>query len=86
MSDDNERDESPVNRESWLSNWEEECIQEWEDETNMDERLKNDSEISSQKLWMGFQNSATAVAQLYKGNILNKKLFFQLFHFQYLSE
>ena len=71
MSEDNDRDDSTVNHENWLSNWEEQCIKNWEDETNMDDRFPNDTEISSQKLWLSFQNSATAIAQLYKGSLVD---------------
>ena len=67
MSDDNDREESNVNRDNWLTSWEEQCIQNWEDETNLDDRFQNEAEVSSQKLWLSFQNGATAIAQLYKG-------------------
>ena len=72
MSEDNDRDEGNVNRESWLTSWEEQCIKNWEEETNLDDRFQNHNDtenhdILSQKLWLSFQNSATAIAQLYKG-------------------
>lgn len=49
--------------EHWFSKWERQCLAEAEqDNPNEEER-----EQSQQKLWHLFQNSATAVAQLYKG-------------------
>lgn len=49
--------------EHWFSKWERQCLAEAE----RDEPVEEDTEESQQKLWHLFQNSATAVAQLYKG-------------------
>lgn len=49
--------------ELWFSKWERQCLA----EADQDEPSEEDTEQSPQKLWHLFQNSATAVAQLYKG-------------------
>jgi len=51
--------------EHWFSKWERQCLAEAEQE----EPTEEETEQSQQKLWHLFQNSATAVAQLYKGAI-----------------
>lgn len=54
--------------EHWFSKWERQCLAEAE----QDEPSEEEPEQSRQKLWHLFQNSATAVAQLYKGPRANK--------------
>lgn len=54
--------------EHWFSKWERQCLAEAE----QDEPSEEEPEQSRQKLWHLFQNSATAVAQLYKGPRTNK--------------
>lgn len=49
--------------EHWFSKWERQCLAEAE-QTDPNEE---ETEQSQQKLWHLFQNSATAIAQLYKG-------------------
>lgn len=49
--------------EHWFSKWERQCLAEAEQDTPSSE----ETDQSQQKLWHLFQNSATAVAQLYKG-------------------
>lgn len=49
--------------EHWFSKWERQCLAEAEQGDPNEE----ETEQSQQKLWHLFQNSATAVAQLYKG-------------------
>ncbi|XP_002740426.1 HUWE1-associated protein modifying stress responses-like [Saccoglossus kowalevskii] len=65
MSDQKDRQDDSVG-DLWVSNWEQQCLEQLENEANYDERLLADREDSTQKLWLSFQNSATAVAQLYK--------------------
>lgn len=50
--------------EHWFSKWERQCLAEAEQREPSEEEADNDQE----KLWHLFQNSATAVAQLYKGS------------------
>lgn len=53
---------------SWLSAFEEECLEDMENsETNMEDNVQRDTDFALQKLFLQFQNSATAIAQLYKG-------------------
>ena len=46
---------------------EEECIREYEADGDIDQQLRRDKDIASQKLWVSFQDSATAVAHLFRG-------------------
>ena len=66
MDENLDKDQDRIDA-NWLTNWEDQCIQDWENETNMDDKIQNESERSAQKLWLSFQNSATAIAQLYRG-------------------
>ena len=66
-----ENDHGDISPDNWLNSFEEECIEELHSETNMEEALEKQRELSEQKLWLQFQNSATAIAQLYKGICLN---------------
>lgn len=61
--EDEHNDRLPDN---WLNSFEEECIEDLHGETNMEEALETQRELAEQKLWLQFQNSATAIAQLYK--------------------
>ncbi|KAI8494756.1 hypothetical protein Bbelb_273610 [Branchiostoma belcheri] len=48
----------------WLRSWnqfEQQCVEEVEGEGNMEERLAGEREDVAQKLWLSFQNSATAI-------------------------
>lgn len=52
---------------AWLTEWENETIEEWElQQTNMEDRLQNERERSAEKHWHSFQNSASSIATLYK--------------------
>lgn len=68
--DDSGRDQDKVSDklpEGWLSDWEKQTIGNyWEHEPNMDDRLQNETERCSQKLYHSFQNSATSIAKLYR--------------------
>ncbi|XP_041960395.1 UPF0472 protein C16orf72 homolog [Alosa sapidissima] len=55
--------------EHWFSKWERQCLAEAE----QDEPDEEDGEESQQKLWHLFQNSATAVAQLYKDRVCQQQ-------------
>lgn len=50
--------------EHWFSKWERQCLAEAEQREPSEEEADDDQD----KLWHLFQNSATAVAQLYKGS------------------
>lgn len=63
-----EHQDSEQPAENWLSNFEDQCLDDLESEPNMEDRLQAEKEYAVKKLWLTFQNSATAIAQLYKGN------------------
>lgn len=65
MADDLES-EKDILGDNWLSSWEAQCLDEWDRNSNMDELVHAENEQSLQKLWLSFQNSASAIAQLYK--------------------
>lgn len=62
--DESQSDEAQY--EHWMGKFEAECFQQLESEDNMEERLESERELAVQQLWITFQNSATAIAQLYK--------------------
>lgn len=66
MADRKEENEAEIQEhgpEHWFSNWERQCLAEADQEEPREEEVEQNRE----KLWHMFQNSATAVAQLYKG-------------------
>ena len=69
MEDSREKDQDRLPSEKWVTEWEDQCIQEWQNERgDLEERMQNETELSEQKLWLSFQNSAASITQLYKGN------------------
>ena len=80
-----ENDHGDISPDNWLNSFEEECIEELHSETNMEEALEKQRELSEQKLWLQFQNSATAIAQLYKGIYLNLYKFCLLCFFSFFD-
>lgn len=66
MADHNDAD-SDCTGEGYLTSWEKKCLDEWEKESIMEDRLQAENERASQKMWQSFQNSATAVSRLFKG-------------------
>ncbi|XP_016347314.1 UPF0472 protein C16orf72 homolog [Sinocyclocheilus anshuiensis] len=55
--------------EHWFSKWERQCLA----EADQEEPSEEETEQSQQKLWHLFQNSATAVAQLYKDRVCQQQ-------------
>uniref|UniRef100_A0A3Q2YKN4 HUWE1 associated protein modifying stress responses a n=1 Tax=Hippocampus comes TaxID=109280 RepID=A0A3Q2YKN4_HIPCM len=55
--------------EHWFSKWERQCLAEAEQREPSEEEADNDHD----KLWHLFQNSATAVAQLYKDRVCHQQ-------------
>ncbi|XP_028342382.1 HUWE1-associated protein modifying stress responses isoform X1 [Physeter macrocephalus] len=61
--------------EHWFSKWERQCLAEAEQDEQLPPELQEEAaaaaqpEHKQQKLWHLFQNSATAVAQLYKDRV-----------------
>ncbi|MEE6498399.1 hypothetical protein FKM82_003076 [Ascaphus truei] len=68
MEDKKEEGEAEIQEhgpEHWFTKWERQCLAEAEQEAQPEE----EAEQGPQKLWHLFQNSATAVAQLYKESV-----------------
>ena len=66
MEDKKEEGEAEIQEhgpEHWFSKWERQCLA----EADQEEPSEEEADQSQQKMWHLFQNSATAVAQLYKG-------------------
>ena len=69
IMEDHNADPDQAFLEPWnhFTAFEKDCSQQIESEQNFEERLLLEKEAASEKLWNRFQNAATAVAQLYKG-------------------
>jgi hypothetical protein len=66
MNNSMENGEDPF-ADIWISNWERQCEIELENEPDLEGQVHSERDLSTQKLWYLFQNSATSVAQLFKG-------------------
>ncbi|XP_059176017.1 HUWE1-associated protein modifying stress responses 1-like [Physella acuta] len=62
QDDGQESDKSP---DHWFSNFEDECLDELENQGRVEPRLQSAEEHTAQQLWLGFQHTSTAIAQLY---------------------
>lgn len=64
--------------ESWLTGWEQECADEIEEQPDYEQSFVTETDNSHRKIWTAFQDSATAIAQLYRGRsvITRNCLFF----------
>jgi len=69
MNNSMENSEDPF-ADFWISNWERQCEIELENEPDLEGQVHSERDLSTQKLWHLFQNSATSVAQLFKGNLV----------------
>ncbi|KAJ8284046.1 hypothetical protein COCON_G00028960 [Conger conger] len=72
MEDKKEEGEAEIQEhgpEHWFSKWERQCLAEAEQE----EPNEEEADESQQKMWHLFQNSATAVAQLYKDRVCQQQ-------------
>ena len=54
---------------SYLSPLEEQYIREAEADGDLDQQLLRERELAAQRLWLAFQDSATAVAHLFRGMV-----------------
>lgn len=62
--------------ETWLTGWEQECADEIEEQPDYEQTFVSETDSSHRKIWTAFQDSATAIAQLYRGSVLlRNKLF-----------
>ncbi|XP_050299069.1 telomere attrition and p53 response 1 protein [Anthonomus grandis grandis] len=51
---------------TWLSSWEQQCAETIENQPDYDHSLAQENEHFQRKVWNSFQDSATAIAQLYR--------------------
>ena len=56
-------------RERGLSPFEEQLFGEAEGGEDLDQQLNYEKEMAAHRLWVAFQDSATAVAHLFRGNM-----------------
>lgn len=68
MSEEREREEDPL-VDLWLANWEQQCAEHLESEPDCEGQLQADRDRAIHNNWLLFQNTATAIAQLYKGTL-----------------
>lgn len=54
---------------NWLNGWEQQCVESIEGQPDYEQSLNAESDNSTTKIWNGFQESATHIAQLYRGKI-----------------
>ncbi len=59
---------------SYLSPLEEQILQDADCEEDLDLQLLREREAATQRLWAGFQDSATAVAHLFRGKLSHEKV------------
>lgn len=53
--------------EPWLSGWEQQCADSVDEQPDYEQSLRDESETSHTRIWSAFQDSAAAIAQLYRG-------------------
>lgn len=69
MNENLESEQERLDETSWPRNWEDQCFAELEQEA-LEDKVRSEQELSSEKLWLYFQNSAAAVAELYRERLL----------------
>lgn len=68
MDPDLDPDTDRLSESSWSRNWEDQVLEEYlSDREALDQQSKLEQDASAQSLWLSFQNSASSVANLYKG-------------------
>jgi len=68
MNEDRDRDDDSI-VDFWIANWEEQCVEHLESEPDYEGQLQSERDLAHQKVWFSFQNTATAIAQLYKDRL-----------------
>ncbi|BFZ17732.1 hypothetical protein BsWGS_20771 [Bradybaena similaris] len=85
MNEENDNDsEQPP--EQWFSNFEDECLNELEAQGRVEARLQAAEENSAQQLWLGFQHTSSAIAQLYNYKDSDNDGYFLLVPFNKAAE
>ncbi|KAF5290364.1 hypothetical protein FQA39_LY14747 [Lamprigera yunnana] len=72
------------NDETWFTSWEQQCAESIEEQPDYEPLLIADADNSHRKIWSAFQDSATSIAQLYRGDLHNSlptALLITLFYF-----
>ena len=68
MSDRLDKDQDPSENKNSLTHWEERCLEEFETNNHSQlERIEREYEGKGPIIWVSFQNSASALANFYKG-------------------
>lgn len=73
MSEEREREEDPL-VDLWLANWEQQCAEHLESEPDCEGQLHAERDRAIHNNWLLFQNTATSIAQLYKGTFSSHQL------------
>jgi hypothetical protein len=69
MNEDRDKDDDSI-VDFWIANWEQQCVEHVESGPDYEGQLQSERDLAHQKVWFSFQNTATAIAQLYKGENL----------------
>jgi len=69
MSEDRDREDEPF-MDIWLASFEQQCYEHIENGPDYEGQLQSERDIANQRNWLSFQNTATAIAQLYRGSFL----------------
>lgn len=57
----------PDGDENWLTGWEQQCISSCDEQPDYEQILIKETDAVHRTVWNTFQDSATAIAQLYRG-------------------
>lgn len=68
MNEDRDKEDDPI-VDFWITNWEQQCVEHLESEPDYEGQLQSERDLANQKVWVSFQNTATAIAQLYKDRL-----------------
>lgn len=79
MSEDRSDEDSILD--VWYANFEQQCVQAIENESDLESQLQVHRDFYAQQIWASFHTGATAIAQLYKGKA---NFIFLLFHHIYI--
>lgn len=59
--------------EPWLSGWEQQCAESLNEQPDYEQSHRDECENVHTRIWTAFQDSAAAIAQLYRGKYYNRK-------------
>lgn len=58
---------NPDGDENWLTGWEQQCINSCDEQPDYEQIFVKETDSTHRTVWTTFQDSATAIAQLYRG-------------------